>query len=387
MIVIRTAFFSALVALVCTAPALAGPYSELIVFGDSLSDVGNVFQRTDDFPFVAAIPVSPPYFDGRFSNGPVYSEQLATALGLGPLTHSVAGGTNYAHGNAMTSGTSGFPSLVIDDIDDQVDDFLSSGTVDSDSLFVVFAGANDLLAEDPNVNTSVGNLITDIGRLITAGAENLLVANLPLLGLTPRFNDSGQSASMSALTESFNSALFTALDTLEASTPGVDFFRLDVAQLINDAIANPGAFGFVNVTEPAAPGLDVDTSGYDPNLIVDEPDTYLFWDELHPTTAAHALLAESALDAVTFSADFDFNGQVDEIDLATWEVSYGVNALADADGDGDSDGLDFLEWQKQRGNGVTTIGAVGTVVPEPNSLMISIGLLVWGYGRRQKLRP
>jgi len=169
----------------------------------------------------------------------VYSEQLATALGLGPLTHSVAGGTNYAHGNAMTSGT-GFPTnLVVDDIDDQVDDFLSSGPFDPDALFVVFAGANDLLADNPNVNTSVGNLIGSIDDLIVGGANNLLVANLPLLGLTPRFNgDPVQSASMSALTESFNSALFTALDTLESSTPGVDFFRLDVAQLINDAVAN-----------------------------------------------------------------------------------------------------------------------------------------------------
>ena len=386
MIVIRTAFSSALVALVCSASALAAPYSELIVFGDSLSDVGNVFAKTDIFIFEEPIP-APAYFDGRFSNGPVYSERLATALGLGALTPSIAGGKNFAHGNAMTSGTSFLESLFIDDIDDQVDDFLTSRTVDHDALFVVFAGANDLLDGQTDVNIPVGNLITDIGRLITAGAENLLVGNLPLLGLTPRFNgDPGQSASMSALTESFNSALATALDTLEASTPGVDLFRFDVAQLITDAVANPGTFGFVNVTEPAAPGLEVDSFSYDTSLIVDQPDTYLFWDELHPTTAAHALLAEYALDLVTFSADFNFDGQVDGIDLAMWEASYGVNALADADGDGDSDGLDFLEWQGQFGSGVSAIEAVGSVVPEPNSLVITIGSIVWGYGRRQKLR-
>ena len=378
MIVIRTAFSSALVALVCTASALAVPYSELLVFGDSLSDVGNVFDKTDNFLFEEPIPASA-YFDGRFSNGPVYSERLATALGLGTLTHSNAGGNNFAHGNAMTTGT-GFPlNLFIDDIDDQVGDFLNSRTVDPDALFVVFAGANDLLDGETNVSFPVGNLISDINDLIGDGAENILVANLPLLGLTPRFNgDPGQSASMSALTESFNAALFTALDTLEASTPGVDFFRLDVAQLINDAVANPGAFGFVNVTDPAAPGLDFDSFDYDPNLIVDEPDTYLFWDELHPTTAAHALLAEYALDAVTFSADFDFDGQVDEIDLAMWEVSYGVNVLADADGDGDSDGLDFLEWQRQFGNGVSAIIAASRVVPEPTTQLIAVGLLLLG---------
>ena len=157
--------------------------------------------------------------------------------------------------------------------------------------------------------------------------------------------------------------------------PGVDFFRFDVEQLITAAVANPGAFGFVNVTEPAAPGLDFDSAFYDTGLIVDDPDTYLFWDELHPTTAAHALLAELALDVVTFSADFDFDGKVDGLDLAMWEASYGVNALADADGDGDSDGEDFLEWQKQRGSGIATIGAVGSVVPEPTTQLIAVGLL------------
>jgi hypothetical protein len=82
-----------------------------------------------------------------------------------------------------------------------------------------------------------------------------------------------------------------------------------------DVVPDPGAYGFVNVMDPVAPGLEFDTNDYDSNLIVDGPDTYLFWDEIHPTTAAHALLAELALDSVTFSADFDFDGKVDELEL------------------------------------------------------------------------
>ncbi len=386
MIAIRFFLTSALIGFVCSASALAGPYSELIVFGDSLSDVGNIYDKTDSFLFPEPIPVAAGYFNGRFSNGPVYSERLATALGLGPLIHSNAGGSNFAHGNAMTTGT-GFPDwIVIDDIDVQVEDFLNAvPIVDPDSLFVVFAGANDLLDGEADVNASVGSLISDINDLIAEGAKNLLVANLPLLGLTPRFNgDPVQSASMNALTESFNSTLASAIDTFEASEPAVDFFRLDVAQMINDAVADPGAFGLVNVTDPAAPGLDFDTSGYDPNLIVDEPDTYLFWDEVHPTTAAHALLAEYALDAVTYSADFDFDGKVDGLDLGVWEASYGIDDLADADGNGDSAGSDFLAWQEQWGSGVATIGAIGAVVPEPSSLLIALGLLLWGQGSRRR---
>ena len=387
MIAMRYVFSSVLLVLVWAAAAIAGPYSELIVFGDSLSDVGNVFQKTDDFFLTDTIPV-PPYFSGRFSDGPVYSERLTILLGLNPLTHSAAGGSNYAHGNAMTTGTSFPTSIVVDDIDDQVSEFLdATPTVDPDALLIVFAGANDLLDGVADVSASVGSLISDINDLITGGAENLLVANLPLLGLTPRFsNDPNQAESMSALTESFNSTLASALDTLEASEPAVDFFRLDVAQLINDAVADPGAYGFVNVTDPAAPGLDFDTSGYDPNLIVDDPNTYLFWDEIHPTTAAHALLAELALDAVTYSADFDFDGKVDGLDLAVWEASYNLDALADADGDGDSDGSDFLAWQEQQGSGVATFRSVSTAVPEPNSVFLAIGLFVWRWAGRRKPR-
>src|SRR5262245_37490212 len=56
--------------------AVAVPFREVVVFGDSLSDTGNVFTVTE--PVLAeAIPVSPPYFQGRFSNGPVWVERLA----------------------------------------------------------------------------------------------------------------------------------------------------------------------------------------------------------------------------------------------------------------------------------------------------------------------
>src|SRR6266705_841732 len=78
-------------------PAWAGPYSNVFVFGDSLSDAGNVFVATG-----GAVPVSPPYFQGRFSNGPTYAADLATRLGV-QATPSLLGGTNFAFGGAWTS--------------------------------------------------------------------------------------------------------------------------------------------------------------------------------------------------------------------------------------------------------------------------------------------
>src|SRR5947208_1472956 len=95
-----------------TNPAAAGPFSNLVMFGDSLSDIGNIAQA----PLINT--PGPYYWNGRFSNGPVYAETLATGLGLPPLSRSTAsGGTDYAYGGAKTTGTAFLDSLFVKDID------------------------------------------------------------------------------------------------------------------------------------------------------------------------------------------------------------------------------------------------------------------------------
>jgi len=51
------------------------------------------------------------------------------------------------------------------------------------------------------------------------------------------------------------------------------------------ARADPGAFSFIDVTTPC-------------NLLA-SCDGYLFWDDVHPTTRAHARLAEAAMEAIS----------------------------------------------------------------------------------------
>ena len=365
MLSIRNIIAAAIISLACAASAFAGPYSNLIVFGDSLSDVGNLKQSTVLFPVSA-------YYQGRFSNGPVYSELLAAELGLGTLTHSGANGTNYAVGGAQAIG-GGIKSVNL-----QVDEFLTSESVDSGALYILFAGANDLLEGQTNVSVPVNSLLANAAELIAEGARNVLVANLPLLGLTPRFNGNSQeAAAMTQLTQQFNTALSVGLDLLELNEPNANFFRLDVAGLISNVVADPSAFGLANVTDPAAPGLGpLSPFFYSANNIVDEPDTYLFWDDLHPTRVAHAMLAQYALDVVTYSADFNFDGRVDALDLSEWEAAYSLTDAADADGDGDSDGDDFLTWQRQYTGSVPT---QLTAVPEPSAIALSMLSLLWGH--------
>ena len=102
----------------------AGPFTQLVVFGDSLSDVGNIAQATGD------IYPGQYYSNDRFSNGPVYVEALATGLGLPTTVRSTAGGDNFAYGGAKTFGTGGFEGIFIRDVDEQVDQYLATRTTD-----------------------------------------------------------------------------------------------------------------------------------------------------------------------------------------------------------------------------------------------------------------
>ena len=97
----RLAGLASLALLVMAKLAFAGTFSTIILFGDSLSDTGNVFHATSAVPGTAAIPISPPYFRGRFANGPMWIEELANALGL-QIAPSLDGGTNFAFGGALT---------------------------------------------------------------------------------------------------------------------------------------------------------------------------------------------------------------------------------------------------------------------------------------------
>ncbi|MEM8946541.1 MAG: SGNH/GDSL hydrolase family protein [Planctomycetota bacterium] len=343
-----------LLATVTIAPVWAGPFNELIIFGDSLSDIGNVQRRS------FSLQPGSHYFAGRFSNGPAWSELFANELGLAPLIPSEEGGGNFAFGGAQSSGTGLFAGIVIDDVDDQVDDFLARGPVDPDALVVVFAGANDLFFGQTNPTVPVSNLVNDIERLIAAQTRNLLVMNIPLLGLTPRFNQNPtEAATMNALSVDFNTQLAAELDGLEASHTDVNFYRLDIAALISDGVANPASYGLSNVTDPAAPGLESGQVFYNSNNIVSNPHEYLFWDDIHPTAAAHAVLAQQALAAVRRPGDFQFDGEVTGEDFLFWQTDPSVGSLT--------------AW----GANYAPLAAVatGAIVPEPRSLVLAFLLM------------
>ncbi|TWT90414.1 Phosphatidylcholine-sterol acyltransferase precursor [Pseudobythopirellula maris] len=363
-------------ALFALAPvAAAGPYSDLIVFGDSLSDVGNTAYWT------AGVFPGADYYQGRFSNGPVYSEHLSAGLGLGVLTRDGVGGDDFAYGGAETDGPGGFSGLFLNSLVEQVDaylDRLGGSEADPNALFVVFIGANDLLGGQTNVATPAGVVQSQIERLVGVGARQLLGINLPLLGLTPDYLGGSSAAAISATTRDYNNALSGVYDTIETAHTGVTFHRLDLAQTFSEMIDQAASLGFTNTTDKGQQAAGGDLDG---------APGYVFWDGVHPTREAHALLGEAALRAVLPAGDYNRNGEVDQGDYAVWRDSYGARfdaslglttgLQADGNGDGRVDAADFTVWRD-------AWQAASAAIPEP-ATGAALTALLFGYvcGRRR----
>lgn len=295
--------------------AIHGPdYTSIVVFGDSLSDTGNVAHLTQAKYGIRIPGVAGDYTDGRFTDGAdtepaaqkyfgVWIEQYAATLPSKPeVKNSLDGGTNYAYGFAFTrGGTSAFtfgPSdelfVNVDNIGQQITTYLATHPkIDDKTLFVVWGGANDVLnatSSDEVIDSGIDQAL-NIQRLIDAGATKFIVPNLPPLGLVPRLN--GSTATSIPATQAsalYNDVLHKGIEVLLAFNPGrhLELAQLDVYALFNEVVASPSLYSLVNVTA-SSQGEPVD------------PDTYLFWDGLHPTTRGHKILAVTAAKVIARS--------------------------------------------------------------------------------------
>jgi phospholipase/lecithinase/hemolysin len=266
------------VLLVLAADAGALPFTDAVFFGDSLSDVGSG-------------PAVPPTYGGRFSNGPLWNEQLPDLLGLAPESvhqYAVAGARSDA-------ANVGFPGGMGMGLADEVDLYLAAPpAIGADALYVVWAGGNDGLVGFGDAAAqgalAADNIGTAVARLAAAGAEHFLVPNLPDLGQVPLSVLFDRATFGTAFTAAFNAALPGVLADLEAAH-GIDVTLLDVGTLFEAALADPAAFGLEDVTEGC-------TSLFGNHEPCEDPSAFLFWDEVHPTTRVHGEIARAAYAAL-----------------------------------------------------------------------------------------
>lgn len=278
----------------CAIMAAATPaHAAVFAFGDSLSDLGNDRALTG-----GAVPPPSRYVDGRFTNNGVWLDHVAAALGLNARA-SLAGFdpaaenqlVSFAYGGAasgqrnVTPGGFEVPGLL-----GQIEEFVASGaTVGPDDLFILWSGSNDYLLGLENApDQPIANIAAAVSALRGLGAEKFLIVNLPNLGDAPLSVALGAQGPLNALTAAHNAALMATL-----AGPGVTF--LDVQTLFAQALADPMAFGFT-AGLAAGPAAGCLFPPFDCAPVADAGT--FFWDELHPSTAVHRLIADAALAAL-----------------------------------------------------------------------------------------
>src|SRR5213082_1159589 len=295
--------------------AQAPVFTQVIVFGDSLSDDGNIAHRVRDTIGFSYPSSNFNYSDYRFTDDTntspaanlyvgTWHEQLEkTFLGLAVAKNSLDGGTDYAFGGATTKdGTQDrtiinnpFPfgggdfTITIDNISKQINDYLASHAADPKALYVLWGGGNDLF-DDYNAQ-SVTNTATRVGmliiRLANAGARNFLVPNVPPLGAVPNsFGDPNRVAGLDQASASYRTQLSSAVGSVVSGFKGngitIHVYNLDVWLDVIRVMGQPAKYNFVNTIDSAQGQSGVN------------PDEYLFWDDIHPTTGGDHELANEA---------------------------------------------------------------------------------------------
>src|SRR5882724_1136420 len=262
------AFFSLLV--LCHALS-ASAFDAIVAFGDSLTDTGNVPSE----PYL--------HFDGRWSNGPLWVEQLSVRLGF-PYNPS----NNFARSGAQTGDALGV-----------VTRYVPSGDI-SNTLFVVWAAGNNFLQEYKTywfndagwsqfTTQSANDLSNAVVNLQSKGARYILVPNtvdvttIPLLNRLPSFLRSYLQSKV----KNFNSKLSKSLVALRTTYPDITIYSSDIYLGEKTILRNYKADGFKKKSPDALSDVRLLDKSFDgPGA------KYVFWDPIHPTTKAHGIIAD-----------------------------------------------------------------------------------------------
>ena len=312
--------------------------SKFIVFGDSLSDMGNAYNS------IARLPQSPPYWNGRFSDGPVWAELVSQQIGL-TISHGRGSesGTNRAYGGARSGG--GYTSFVIPNTGTQVNEYTNNYWLQQTDLAVIWIGGNDFLGggqENPQV--VVNNIADHVTVLNQNGGKQFLILDMPSLERTPNYADESDSdkQAMHARMLDYNSRLANDMAALAISL-SVSIQVVAMLDMFETMVLNGSFYGITNPTDTACDSGDGLCEQGD--TIVPNPEEYIFFDGLHPTATTQLLVAHYVLEQIN-TPDTDGDGVEDSADLCpNTPLGDAVNHLGCrlADLDSDNDGVNDAE--------------------------------------------
>ncbi len=309
--------------------ASAQSFSNFFVFGDSMSDSGNVGQGLG-LPASTSFTTNP---------DPVWAEIVAQAFGA-PGENSLAGGPNYAFAGACVNPATPCDADQVPTVTEQIGEHLSSpsrgGRADPNALYAIWGGLNDIA--DSALNDQANALshivaaaavnVAQIRHLQEAGARHILVFNVPEISLAPYAVNLGSTVqgALSALGAQYNNKLYAGIREREDG-----IVPINIQGLLNEVVANPGTYGLANVTETAcgepnateALSIQCGPEGSPASVTYapGENQTYLFADRSHPTGAVHAMIANLVTSTLAAPLQVSFAG---EAGAEAAEVHHGV---------------------------------------------------------------
>src|SRR3990167_4454956 len=330
--------------LIFSSISFAGSIHHVIFLGDSLSDNGNLYKL-----FLKLIPKSPPYYQGRFSNGPTWAEWVVQnyhdQYGMDYKIYAMGGATAIPH-----APTSQFiaPTTLELELDQYLIDSLFQDK--SEAMIVFWIGANDYLYD---VNSNMDQMTTKVvdkiswamTALIQQGVKKIIVLNLPDLSRIPFAKMNNIVERLRAETLLHNQKLADVLKKIEATYPDTKINFVDIYGLMTEMMDNPDKYNkkynvnITNITEACWSGSytmtneafnqtfeafnqtlrkelqqirirEQDTADFilqSPSLLeayktaklaelgvepCKNPDEYLFWDNMHPTRIVHQVLSK-----------------------------------------------------------------------------------------------
>jgi phospholipase/lecithinase/hemolysin len=299
----------------CFQAANAQKFSGIVAFGDSLSDLGNTYNYSSDFTSWLIGYDSYYYDQGRWSNGPLWVEDLDRLLGFAALQRNDGSnlyGTDFAWGGSTSAdGYTSFtyyPDFYLPNLQTQIANYIKLLSTPyarmpdiSQTLFTVWSGGNDviyLVQEYSGVPKATpegvrDHIATAITTLYNAGGRYFLVPNLPPLGDKPNYlTDPKWKMEANQFVDQYNALLQSELAELSQKLNGITIIEFHVHALFLEVLKNYTHYGLTNVTQPAF------YYSYGIGTVVDNPDQYLFWDVTHPTWIGHGILGQNAYESL-----------------------------------------------------------------------------------------
>ena len=295
-------FFLVFLLLISNIVSAGTRLNKVVVFGDSLSDNGNLYEYMKH-----QLPISPPYYKGRFTNGPVWVELLMKYYhfntGEGRLF-------NYAYGGA---------GVIADEDTSEDDVFFTLSTeinsylvanhdqTDDNALYVVWIGSNNYLSNPDNPEKMINDVNKGLQRglqqLVDKGAKHIMVVNVPDLGKTPMAIDYEVTREMTDMSNKHNELIRQNALEWQKNYPQVQWIYFDINLLFDDVTQHPERYGFTNISGTCYEQAAEEAKGTTVLKIVSNIregykkkacDGYLFFDPVHPSGAAHVYMAERA---------------------------------------------------------------------------------------------